>query len=41
MLLLSCQTNQNKKEINNKTQETMVKENIYQFKVVDIIGKHI
>jgi hypothetical protein len=38
MLLLSCKTNQNKK-INNKTQETMVKENIYQFKVV--IGKCI
>jgi glutathione peroxidase len=39
MLLLSCQNqSQNKKEINNKTQETMVKENIYQFKVVDISG---
>jgi glutathione peroxidase len=29
------------KEINNKTQETMVKENIYQFKVVDISGNMI
>jgi hypothetical protein len=39
MLLLSCQTNPKiKKEINNKTQETMVKENIYQFKVVDLSG---
>ncbi|MFT5252573.1 MAG: glutathione peroxidase [Flavobacteriales bacterium] len=39
MLLFSCQNQaQNKKELKNKTEETMVKENIYQFKVVDLSG---